>query len=105
MGVYDWLPNGSQVKCWKCRMEQLDVDSKVGKLVGEKNYIVLLREGGYVKVINKKISKISSHRKKKDPKDFKLPVFDKYGEMLFSKEDMHGLLPNESYYYCERIYD
>jgi len=105
MGVYDTLPNGSQVKCWGSMMRMLDVGSKVGKLGDKKDYIVLLREGGYVKVIKKKIVKISSHREKKCPCDFKLPVFDKWGDRVYCMNDLHGLLGpydiEDKYYYCD----
>ena len=53
--MYDILPKGSQVKCWKCEMKTIDVGHKVGKLDGEKNYVVLLREGGLVEVRKGKI--------------------------------------------------
>lgn len=99
MGVYDILPDGSQVKCWKCEMKIIDVGKKVGKLDGEKDYIVLLREGGYINIIKGKIDKIEEDGFKYLIMDFyPLPIFDKYGNRInsvFNLKDPFG----EDYYY------
>ena len=98
MGVYDILPKGSQVKCWKCEMRHLDVGDKVGKLNGYKDYIVLLREGGYVIVTKKKISLILEDSTVRGVYNETLPVFDKYGNEIHSMGELKGLL-GENYYY------
>ena len=50
MGLYDMLPKGSQVKCWTCEMRQLKMGDYVPVLNLPSEYIVLLREGGYIRV-------------------------------------------------------
>jgi len=62
MGVYDMLPKGSQLKLWNCEM----ITKKVGDSVPDfdlPEYVVLLREGGYVKVTAGKITEIKENSK------------------------------------------
>jgi len=68
IGVYDILPRGSQVKCWGFEMKH----RKVGDIVGGGDYIVLLQEGGYVRVKGGIIEKIVENygRKLYHPEDF-----------------------------------
>ncbi len=101
MGVYDILSNGEQVKCWKCEMKQLDIDSMVGKLDENEDYIVLLRSGGYVEVKDEKIIKIFEENY---TFDFFSHVFDKWGNKIFTESDLEGLVleglvSGEKYYY------
>ncbi len=99
MGIYDILPDGSQVKCWECEMKVLHVGDKVGKLDGAKSYIVLLREGGYVKVKKRKISKIVEDGVHYLIMDLKpLPIFDKYGNRIYSTFDLKDIFGYEYYY-------
>lgn len=99
MGVYDILPDGGQVKCWGCEMKHLSVGSRVGKLDGEKNYIVLLREGGYVKIIKRKIDTIEENGFKYLIMDLSpLPIFDKYGNRIYSTFDLKDIFGEEYYF-------
>jgi len=91
MGVYDILPDGSQVKCWNCEM----VTKKVGDSVpdfGLEEYIVLLREGGYVRVKNGVITEIKENSNiDYYPEDFEgVPCFDKWGSPVYSRDDLVG---------------
>lgn len=91
MGVYDTLPKGSQVKLWDCEM----VTKKVGDKVPDfslDEYIVLLREKGYVRVKNGVIVEIREGTKLKYyPEDFdKTPCFDKWGTRVATHEDLIG---------------
>ena len=99
MGVYDILPKGSQVKCWGSKMRHLDVGDKVGNIVGEKNYIVILREGGYVKVIKKKINKIVENGVKYLIIEIEpLPIFDKYGDRMDHTDGYKSPFGDDYYY-------
>lgn len=80
MGVYDMLPKGSQIKLWNCEM----VTKKVGDVVpdfGLPEYIVLLREGGFVRVSAGKIAEIKENSNVNFyPEDFPgIACFDKWG--------------------------
>ena len=90
MGVYDVLPDGSQVKLWDCEM----VTKKVGDSVpdfGLEEYTVLLREGGYVRVKNGVIVEIKENNKIYYPEDFEgVPCFDKWGSPVNSRNDLVG---------------
>lgn len=91
MGVYDMLPKGSQLKLWDCEM----VTKKVGDTVPAFNleeYIVLLREGGYVRIKNGVITEIKENaRYKFYPEDFpRLTCFDKWGVHVISYKNMIG---------------
>lgn len=92
MGVYDMLPKGSQLKLWECEM----VTKKVGDTVpdfGLDEYVVLLREGGFVYVEKGIIKKIEENNGKKfyTPEDFvNAPCFDKWGNMVSSGSELIG---------------
>lgn len=91
MGVYDMLPKGSQVKLWNCEM----VTKKVGNAVpdfGLPEYIVLLRESGYVHVKNGIIVEIRENSKLDYyPEDFpNIVCFDKWGCEVGSHKDLIG---------------
>ena len=100
MGAVDYLPGGGQTKCWKCENKIIDVGKKVGKLDKEKNYIVLLREGGYVLVLKGKIASIAKTDQKCDDISFfdPLPVFDKYGNRIQDIENYKGLFGYDYYF-------
>ncbi len=92
MGVYNILPQGSQVKCWNCEMKTKKVGDAVPSF-GLDKYIVLLREGGYVTVENGIITKIieNNGRKYYHPEDFpNIPCFDKWGSRISFRENMVG---------------
>lgn len=100
MGVYDYLPRGSQVKCWNCEMEPKKVGDNVGGDYPE--YIVLLREGGYVRVKDGVIVRIVENygRKFYYPEDFPtFPCIDKWGGFVENRKDLEGTGLN--YYYKE----
>jgi len=91
MGVYDMLPEGSQVKLWYCEM----VTKKIGDTVPDFSlgeYIVLLREGGFVRVKNGIITEIRENSKiDYYPEDFEgLVCFDKWGCEVGSHKDLIG---------------
>ena len=91
MGVYDMLPEGSQVKLWDCEM----VTKKIGDAVpdfGLPEYIVLLREGGYVRVKDGVIAEIKENSKIDFyPEDFPdIVCFDKWGCEIGSHKDLIG---------------
>lgn len=105
MGVYDMLPEGSQVKLWDC-------DGKVKKKgdnvpdFGLNEYIVLLRERGYVQVKKGVITEIRERSAiKYYPKDFPDTIcFDKWGCEVGSRNDLIGQLQgmmgmNDPYYF------
>ena len=98
MGIYDILPDGSQLKCWKCEMKVLNIGSKVGKIDGEKDYIVVLREGGYVEVSRKRIVDIVEDRKKHHIVALELPMFDKYGNRIYDTNGLEGIFGGDYYY-------
>jgi len=91
MGVYDMLPKGSQIKLWDCEM----VTKKIGDTVpdfGLAEYIVLLRENGFVRVKNGVITEIRENtRLIFYPEDFPgIPCFDKWGCEVGSYKDLIG---------------
>ena len=100
MGLYDIMPKGSQVKCWDNEMELKVVGSVVPSYHPE--YIVLLREGGYVRVKEGVIIKIVENygRKFYYPEDFPtFPCIDKWGDFIESRKDLEGIgLIGENYY-------
>ena len=92
MGCYDMLPRGSQVKCWGEEMRSLKMGDAVPDW-GMPEYIVLLREGGYVRVTKGVITKIVENlgRKFYYPEDFKgTPCLDKWGGTVSKREDLIG---------------
>ena len=100
MGVYDCLPKGSQVKLWNCEMLALNVGSKVPDF-GLKEYIVLLREGGYIRVIDGRIIEIVEDGVPRYPDDFRrYSCFDKWGLNIKTDEDLKGSgILGEDYYF------
>jgi hypothetical protein len=92
MGVYDMLPNGSQVKLWNCDMETKEKGDHVSDF-GLPEYIVLLREGGFVRVENGVITDIRENTVTKFyPEDFPgIACFDKWG----GRVEVHGDLIGE----------
>lgn len=101
IGVYDSLPKGSQVKCWGCEMESKKVGDHVPDF-GETQYVVLLREGGFVKVEKGIITQIVENygRKYYYPKDFPgIQCVDKWGSPVNSPNDLLGSgIMGEGYY-------
>ena len=101
MGLYDIMPGGSQVKCFGNEMQRIEVGSSVTSYYPE--YIVLLREGGYVRVKEGVIVKIVENygRKFYYPEDFPtFPCIDKWGNLIASKKDLQGTgLLGENYYF------
>jgi len=89
MGLYDILPRGSQVKCWDCCLDTKHIGDAVSAFYPE--YIVLLTEGGYVRVKDGIITKIveNKHRKAYYPTDFKdVPCLDKWGSVVSCNEEL-----------------
>ena len=113
MGVYDQLPRGSQLKCWRGTMEIRHVGDNVPDL-GLDEYIVLLREGGYVMVETIGsgwgiITKIVENygRKLYVPEDFPgVTCVDKWGAIVESGDDLigafDGVMGMNDPYYSER---
>ena len=102
MSTYDMLPRGSQVKCWGCDMRHLKEGDEVSNL-GMNSYIVLLREGGFVRVDEGVIAKIVEGGTPHYPEEFQVPCIDKWGSLIPSREDLKGTgILGEDYYY-ERI--
>lgn len=107
MGVYDMLPKGSQVKCWDCEMVTKNVGDKVlpGRFSpDDSGYVVLLREGGYVRVENGVIAEVVEDGVSRYPDQFDLPCIDKYGNEVVKREDLVGELQgiagiNDPYYF------
>ena len=89
MGLYDMLPKGSQVKCWDCSMETKKVGDTVYNTYPE--YVVLLVEGGYVRVKDGIITKIveNKHHKCYYPEEFPgIPCIDKWGGTVNDRKDL-----------------
>jgi len=96
MGVYDYLPKGSQVKLWDCMMTTREVGDAVGDF-GLPKYVILLREGGYVLVEKGIITKIVENHGRKFylPQDFpNITCFDKWGNEVQDASDLRGLFPS-----------
>lgn len=97
MGIYNWLPKGSQVKLWDSWGE-VNIGDTVPNFDVEK-YVVLLREGGYVLVKKGVITEIveysSNCKCKKNccPKDFPgVKCLDKWGNVVTSADELIGEL-------------
>jgi len=101
MGVYDYVGK-AQIKCWLCEMKGYNVGDKVPNTVGYKDYTILLREGGFVKVGNLEIEAIiETPEHNYVPEDFPGEVcIDKWGDVIISSRDLesYGLM-GEDYYY------
>ena len=101
MSLFDSLPKGSQVKLWECCMTTYKVGDTVPEFYPE--YVVLLVEGGFVKVKNGIITKIveNKHRKCYFPEDFPgVPCLDKWGGLLKNKQSLEGIsLMGNNYYW------
>ncbi len=107
MSVYDMLPRGSQLKCWGSEMKTKHVGDAVYDF-GYDEYVILLREGGYVKVEKGVITKIVENygRKYYHPEDFLgISCFDKWGCLVLAGETMvgtyDGMLGMKDPYYPE----
>jgi len=97
MGNYDCLPGGSQVKLWESEYRTLKIGSKVTPYYPE--YIVLLHEGGYVRVSQGIITEIWEDEILRYPKDFDVPCLSKWGEFLETDLDLEGIgIMGEHYY-------
>lgn len=95
MSTYDMLPEGSQVKCWDCEMKTYQVGDTVSL---PPIYVVLLREGGYVRVEGGIITKILEARETYFPEDFPGVVcIDKWGKIVQSKDDLRGTFGRDYY--------
>lgn len=107
MGMYDCLPKGSQVKLWNCILATKEVGDTVLDF-GLPEYIVLLREGGFIKVENGIITVIVENLGKPYfyPEHFPdIPCFDKYGNQVTTRNDLVGELQEimeDSYYPKEK---
>ena len=97
MGLYDMLPQGSQVRLWDCNMGIKKVGDTVQRY--KKEYIVLLQEGGYVRVVDGIITKIVEDNKPKYPEEFDVPCFDKWGNAIISSKDLNAASPFGYDYY------
>ena len=100
MNTYDTLPDGSQVKCWECESRMLVVDRLVPDL-GMEEYVVLLREGGYVKVEDRVIVEIVEDDVPRFPEDFKVPCIDKWGSTVRNRKDLKKVGALGENYYSE----
>lgn len=105
MGIYDMLPKNSQVKLWGCDMETKKVGDSVPAFNLEE-YVVLLREGGYVRVKDGIITEIKEDSKLDYyPEDFPETIcFDKWGCEVETHEDLVGEFQglagmNDPYYF------
>lgn len=90
MGCYEILPKGSQVKCWECKMQCKNLGDQVPSVDGERSYYVILREGGYVKVVDNHITEIVEENELRVyipelTHVSQLPAFDKYGNRVTRK--------------------
>ena len=101
MSAYDMLPRGSQVKCWSCDMKTYRVGDEVPELYPE--YVVLLVEGGYVRVKAGIITRIIENRGRKAyyPEDFPKEVcIDKWGTEVKERADLeHSNIFGCNYYW------
>lgn len=114
MSIYDMLPKGSQVKCWNCEMETKHVGDSVLCLsfdtsLKDSDYVILLREGGYVKVEDGIITDIREQSNMNYyPEDFSdYLCIDKWGNEVHSYSDLigqfHGLNGmDDPYYWSEK---
>ena len=99
MGVYDMLPKGSQLKCWGCAMETKKVGDSVPDY-GEAEYVVLLQEGGFARVVDGSISEIVEDNEPRYPEDFpRILTIDKWGDAVEKKEDLRGRCVFDYHYY------
>jgi hypothetical protein len=73
-------------------MRDIDVGHCVPALA--RDYIVLLREGGYVKVIAGIVTEIVEDGISRYPEQFDLPCFDKWGNRVSRLPDMIGQFQN-----------
>lgn len=88
MGLFDMLPKGSQVKIWDCIMKGYQVGDEVPM---EGDYVVLLVEGGFVRVKNGVISDMAEDAKPRFPEDFPDETcYDKWGQIISSKDELFG---------------
>lgn len=108
MGIYDILPEGSQVKLWD---SEEGVTRRVGDTVpsfGVDKYVVLLREGGYVLVEGGIITEIRENTKiNYYPEDFPdQTCLDKWGCEVGSRHDLvgqfQGIMGMEDPYYWSK---
>ena len=106
MGCYDTTPKGAQVKLWDCNFKRIEVGSEVEDY-RPAEYIVLLQEGGYIRVKNGIVMEIIEDDKPRYPEEFvPLPCYDKWGADIETTEDlksrdMFGY--NYYHFYEERI--
>lgn len=97
------LPKGSQVKCWACEYKTYHVGDSVPSIPyfggSAREYIVLLAEGGCVRVEDNKIVKIVESQKAYYPEDFDLLCVDKWGETVRNRADLeHRNIMGGHYY-------
>jgi len=98
MGLFDSLPNGSQVKLWGCNMKTFEVGDAVPDF-GLPIYIIILREGGFVSVEDGKIMEIREDGFRYFPEDFMgVPCFDKWGKRLDTYTEMDGIFGFDEYF-------
>ena len=103
MGLYDILPKGSQVKLWCCEMQYVNIGDSVPNFDLEE-YIVLLREGGYIRVRDGIVTEIVEDGEPRGPEDFEVSCFDKWGNFVMTSEDLEGVgYLGEDYYFEEEI--
>lgn len=93
MGTYDTLPKGSQVKCWDCNFSDIKIGSEVGTIhhFQPRSYVVLLSEGGYLRIINGTVVDIVEDQKPRTPEDFPDEYcFNKWGVLILDKKGVDG---------------
>ena len=88
--MYNILPKGSQVKCWDGEMSHLEVGDLVLPSYADE-YVVLLQEGGHVRVTGDVISEIIEDRKPRYPEEFTpMLCLDKWGDIVPDTASLRG---------------
>lgn len=78
VGLYDIIRVGDlegQVKCWQCEMKHIHVGDRVPRIDNKDTYSIVMREGGFVNVIDGYINSWTLH----SSQEF---IYDKWGERV-----------------------
>ena len=86
---YDMIGHG-QVRCWLNEKRDYKVGDGVPDVAGLSRYVIVLREGGHVRVVSNIISKVTREEPGTD-----LPLLDKWGEPFGSRSH---LSPDDEYF-------
>lgn len=91
MGMYDDLPGGSQIKCWNNLLQMVDKGDMVPDIQRTSNYIIILREGGFVRVKDSVVVDIVEDRVPYHPSNFEGEIcFDKWGSRTLNDDELEG---------------